>query len=146
MNVKREKLYLEIESKSENEGLARVIVSAFAARLDPTLEEISDIKTAVSEAVTNCVIHGYEGKEGIIKVECEIEKNILYVSVTDEGSGIENITQAMQPLFTTKKDDERSGMGFSFMEIFMDDLKVESKPGVGTKVVMKKIIGGKVSD
>lgn len=146
MNVKREKLYLEIESKSENESLARVIVSAFAARLDPTLEEISDIKTAVSEAVTNCVIHGYEGKEGIIKVECEIEKNILYVSVTDEGSGIENITQAMQPLFTTKKDDERSGMGFSFMEIFMDDLKVESKQGVGTKVVMKKIIGGKVSD
>ena len=83
MNSKREKLYLEIESKSENESLARVIVSAFAARLDPTLEEVSDIKTAVSEAVTNSVIHGYEGNEGIIKIECEIEKKILFVNISD---------------------------------------------------------------
>ncbi|MCI6499703.1 anti-sigma F factor [Lachnospiraceae bacterium HCP1S3_C3] len=143
MNSKREKLYLEIESKSENESLARVIVSAFAARLDPTLEEVSDIKTAVSEAVTNSVIHGYEGNEGIIKIECEIEKNILFVNISDEGVGIADVKQAMQPLFSTKKDEERSGMGFSFMEIFMDELNVESESGKGTKIMMKKIIGGK---
>lgn len=138
----REKLYLEIESNSENESLARVVVSAFAARLDPTLEEISDIKTAVSEAVTNCIIHGYDGGEGMIKIECVIEERELTVEISDEGVGIEDIGQAMQPLFTTKGNEERSGMGFAFMDIFMDDLKVNSALGKGTKVIMKKIIGG----
>lgn len=140
---KKERLYLEIESKSENESLARVVVSAFAARLDPTLEEISDLKTAVSEAVTNSVIHGYEGREGLIKIECIIEGKQLTVEISDSGVGIEDIGQAMQPLFTTKSDQERSGMGFSFMEIFMDELHVDSRPGFGTTVLMKKSIGGK---
>lgn len=143
--MNREKLYLEIESNSENESLARVVVAAFAARLDPTLEEISDIKTAVSEAVTNCVIHGYEKTTGIIKLTCYICDDVLNVEIVDNGVGIENVEQVMEPLFTTKRSEERSGMGFSFMEIFMDGLQVESEPGKGTKVIMtKKIQGGKI--
>lgn len=138
----KERLYLEIESNSENESLARVVVSAFAARLDPTLEEISDIKTAVSEAVTNSIIHGYERKEGIIKIECFIEGRQLVVQITDTGVGIKDVGQAMKPLFTTKGDQERSGMGFAFMEIFMDELEVDSKIGSGTRITMKKLIGG----
>ncbi len=136
-----ETLSVQIESKSENESLARVIVSAFAARLDPTLEEISDIKTAVSEAVTNCVIHGYEEKDGIIRIECTIEDNELTINIKDEGVGIEDIEKARQPMYTTKRDKERSGMGFSFMEIFMDELKVESEVNKGTAVTMVKKIG-----
>ena len=138
----KERLYLEIESNSENESLARVVVSAFVARLDPTLEEISDIKTAVSEAVTNSIIHGYGGKEGIIKIECFIEERQLVVQIIDTGVGIKDVGQAMKPLFTTKGDQERSGMGFAFMEIFMDELEVDSKIGIGTKITMKKLIGG----
>ncbi len=136
-----EKLYVELESKSENESLARVIVTAFAARLNPTLEEVSDIKTAVSEAVTNAVIHGYENGEGIIKLICEIDRDYIIVSIRDEGVGIEDIEKAKEPLFTTREADERSGMGFAFMEIFMDELYVESEPGKGTTVLMKKKIG-----
>lgn len=136
-----EKLYVELESKSENESLARVIVTAFAARLNPTLEEVSDIKTAVSEAVTNAVIHGYENGEGIIKLICEIDRDYIIVSIRDEGVGIEDIEKAKEPLFTTREADERSGMGFAFMEIFMDELYVESEPGKGTTILMKKKIG-----
>lgn len=136
-----ETLNVQIESKSENESLARVIVSAFAARLDPTLEEISDIKTAVSEAVTNCVIHGYEEKDGIIFIECTIEENNLTISIKDEGVGIEDIEKARLPMYSTKRDKERSGMGFSFMEIFMDKLTVESELNKGTVVTMIKKIG-----
>ena len=136
-----ERLYVELESRSENESLARVIVTAFAARLNPTLEEVADIKSAVSEAVTNAVIHGYENGEGIIKLICETKDNYICISITDEGVGIEDIEKAKEPLYTTKEADERSGMGFAFMEIFMDELYVESEVGKGTTVIMKKKIG-----
>lgn len=129
------------DSKSENENFARVVVAAFCTRLDPTVEEISDIKTAVSEAVTNCVVHGYEGGEGKIYLRCEINEDVLTVEIRDEGVGIDNIGQAMEPLYTSKPELERSGMGFSFMEAFMDELEVKSARGVGTTIVMKKRIG-----
>lgn len=135
--------YMELifDSKSENESFARVVVAAFCARLDPTLEEISDIKTAVSEAVTNCVVHGYEGGPGKIKLKCILDENELTVEVHDDGVGIEDIGQAMEPLYTSKPQLERSGMGFSFMEAFMDELEVKSGKHCGTTVTMKKRIG-----
>lgn len=132
---------LTFESKSENESFARVTVAAFCTRLDPTVEEISDIKTAVSEAVTNCVVHGYEGKEGMIKISCSTVGNEVNIMIHDDGMGIEDIDKAMEPLYTSKPELERSGMGFSFMEAFMDELKVESSKGKGTTVIMKKRIG-----
>lgn len=135
-----ERMKLEFDSKSSNESFARVAVASFAVRLDPTMEEMSDIKTAVSEAVTNSVVHGYENGEGIIVIECYIEDSEITVTVEDFGVGIEDIKQAMEPLFTSKPDEERAGMGFSFMEIFMDELTVESTPGKGTKVTMRKKI------
>lgn len=135
-----DKMRLEFDSKSSNESFARVTVASFVVRLDPTLEELSDIKTAVSEAVTNCVVHGYGSEEGKIVIECYIEENEITIIVEDYGVGIEDITQAMEPLFTTKPAEDRAGMGFSFMEIFMDDLKVESEPNKGTRVTMKKKI------
>ena len=131
---------LEVLSKSSNEAFARVAVSAFASSLDPTIEELADIKTAVSEAVTNCIIHGYEGKEGIIKICCRIEGRKLIIEISDTGNGIENIDIAKEPLYTTKADLERSGMGFTIMESFMDELKVESIVGLGTKITMTKNI------
>jgi len=137
----KNKMHLEFDSKSENESFARVAVAAFCTRLDPTIEEISDIKTAVSEAVTNCVVHGYEGKDGTITIECTIQDDWVTVLVHDDGVGIENINKAMEPLFTSKPELERSGMGFSFMEAFMDELEVNSKIGFGTTVIMKKRIG-----
>jgi len=137
----KNKMHLEFDSKSENESFARVAVAAFCTRLDPTIEEISDIKTAVSEAVTNCVVHGYEGKDGTITIECTIQEDWVTVLVHDDGVGIENINKAMEPLFTSKPELERSGMGFSFMEAFMDELEVNSKIGYGTTVIMKKRIG-----
>lgn len=132
---------LEFDSRSCNESFARVSVAAFMTQLNPTLEEVADVKTALSEAVTNSIVHGYEGAIEKITVECRIEEDIFYVDVIDHGIGIENIEQAMEPLFTTKPDSERSGMGFAFMEAFMDSVKVISKPGEGTKVSMKKRIG-----
>lgn len=131
---------LEIQSKSCNEAFARITVAAFAAQLDPTIEEIADIKTAVSEAVTNCIIHGYENGEGIIKINCKIEERKIIVEISDTGKGIENIDIAKEPLYTTKADLERSGMGFTIMESFMDELNVESILGLGTKVTMTKEI------
>lgn len=131
---------LEIMSKSNNEAFARVTVAAFASSLDPTIEEIADIKTAVSEAVTNCIIHGYEDKEGIIRINCKIDKRKLIVEISDNGKGIENIDIAKEPLYTTKAELERSGMGFTIMESFMDELKVESILGLGTKITMVKNI------
>lgn len=131
---------LEIQSKSCNESFARITVAAFAAQLDPTIEEIADIKTAVSEAVTNCIIHGYENGEGIIKINCKIEERKIIVEISDTGKGIENIDIAKEPLYTTKADLERSGMGFTIMESFMDELNVESILGLGTKVTMTKEI------
>lgn len=131
---------VEFLSKSSNESFARVVVAAFASQLDPTLEELSDIKTAVSEAVTNAIIHGYELKEGIIIIESKIEDNNIEIKVIDKGKGIPNINKALEPFYTSKPDLERSGMGFTVMETFMDDLVVESLEGVGTKVTMRKKI------
>ena len=119
------------ESRPVNESLARVAVAAFSTQLNPTLEEVADLKTAVSEAVTNCIIHGYEG---------EIHKIWLFVDVKDEGVGIPDVKKAMEPLYTTKPEKDRSGMGFTFMEAFMDEISVESKVGEGTVVHMKKAI------
>lgn len=131
---------LEFLSKSNNEAFARISVAAFASQLDPTIEELADIKTAVSEAVTNCIIHGYEDFEGLITIHCKIFANTIYIEISDNGKGIENVDMAKEPLFTSKPDLERSGMGFTIMDSFMDDLEVESILGLGTKVTMKKII------
>jgi len=139
--VYENKMNLEFLSKSTNEAFARITVASFASQLDPSIEEISDIKTAVSEAVTNSIIHGYEDKQGIIKIECTLFANSIEIQITDNGKGIENIEKAKEPLYTTKPELERSGMGFTIMENFMDEMKVESVVGVGTKVTMKKVIG-----
>ena len=128
----------EFASRSENEALARVIVSAFVARLDPTLEELDDVRTAVSEAVTNAIIHGYGHTDGIVYLTAELIDQTLTLTVEDHGVGIADLTQAMQPLYTSMPDEERSGMGFTMMQTFMDDLSVSSAPGEGTKVVMIK--------
>lgn len=129
------------DSRPENEGLARVAVAAFCTQLNPTLEEVSDLKTAVSEAVTNCIIHAYEGKVQKIEVRCRMQERVIWVDVIDKGIGIENISKAMEPMFTTKPEKDRSGMGFTFMEAFMDEVNVESQVGDGTTVHMKKTIG-----
>ncbi|MFR2534703.1 MAG: anti-sigma F factor [Clostridia bacterium] len=131
---------LEFVSKSNNEAFARISVAAFAAQLDPTIEELADIKTAVSEAVTNCIIHGYEDKEGIIKIISKIMGNSITIEISDTGKGIENIEMAKKPLYTSKPNLERSGMGFTIMESFMDEMQVESILGLGTKITMKKVI------
>lgn len=129
---------LEIPSKSQNESFARVVVAAFASQLDPTIEELSDVKTAVSEAVTNAIIHGYENRSGVIEIKCKIEDRRLTVEISDFGRGIEDVELARQPLYTSKPDLERSGMGFTVMETFMDELEVESAPREGTRVKMIK--------
>ncbi len=131
---------LEFSSNSENESFARTVVSAFVARLDPTLEELADVKTAVSEAVTNAIIHGYEKQQGMVTIYGKLEENTIYLEISDEGEGISDISKAMEPLYTSKPELDRSGMGFAFMEAFMDELQVESEPGKGTKVKMKKVI------
>lgn len=131
---------LEFISKSSNEAFARITVAAFASQLDPTIEELSDIKTAVSEAVTNCIIHGYENKQGIVKIKCKLKNDEIIIEISDSGKGIENVDMAKEPLYTTKPNLERSGMGFTIMESFMDEMKVESIVGIGTKVTMKKTI------
>ena len=131
---------LEFISKSSNEAFARVAVAAFAAQLDPTIEELADIKTAVSEAVTNSIIHGYEDKQGIIKIVCRLKENEIIIEISDTGKGIEDIEAAKEPLYTTKPNLERSGMGFTIMESFMDSMEIESIVGLGTKVTMSKKI------
>lgn len=134
-------LEVKFSAKSENESLSRVIVASFAAKLDPTLEELSDIKTAVSEAVTNAIIHGYDEDESkFVYLRCQIEDRTVKIVIEDRGNGIEDVEQAMQPMYTSKPELERSGMGFSFMESFMDNLDVVSIKGEGTKVVMTKTI------
>lgn len=143
MEIKNsEVLKMEIESLSKNEEFARVVVAVFMSRLNPTLEELEDVKTAVSEAVTNVVIHGYQGGEGIIYLEVKAEDQELTVTVRDHGIGITDIKKAMEPMYTSDPTGERSGMGFSFMEAFMDYVEVDSKPGGGTTITMKKKIGG----
>lgn len=134
-------MQLIFDSRSSNESFARVTVAAFMTSLNPTVEEVSDVKTAVSEAVTNAIIHGYESEVHNIYIRCRTEGKTLYLEIEDEGKGIEDVKQAMEPLFTTKPELERSGMGFSFMEAFMDKLEVESVPGKGTTVKMGKTIG-----
>ena len=131
---------LEFLSKSSNEAFARISVAAFASQLDPTIEEMADIKTAVSEAVTNCIVHGYENTCGIVKVVCKIFANSIEIEISDTGKGIENVELARKPLYTSKPNLERSGMGFTIMESFMDEVNVDSVLGLGTKVTMKKII------
>ena len=132
---------ITFDSISENEKFARIVVAAFIAKLNPTMEEMSDIKTAVSEAVTNCIIHGYENEIKAIEMEANIIEKKVFLRITDYGKGIENVEEAMQPMFTTGLKEERSGMGFSFMEAFMDRLHVESQLGKGTVVEMEKEIG-----
>ncbi|NLV36125.1 MAG: anti-sigma F factor [Clostridiaceae bacterium] len=129
---------LEFVSKSSNEAFARVVAAAFASQLDPTIEELADVKTAVSEAVTNAIIHGYENRYGIIKMVCRQFEKSVEIEISDEGKGIENIEEAMQPLYTSKPDMERSGMGFTVMQSFMDKIQVRSKPGEGTTVTLYK--------
>ena len=156
----RNEMELVFDAVSDNEGFARVAVAAFVSHLNPTLEELADIKTAVSEAVTNSIIHGYENypggsgmdkvveAPGKVRIFCVLEGEILHIEISDTGRGIEDVEQAMEPLFTTKPELERSGMGFAFMEAFMDELEVESTPGEGTRVsMMKKIgLGGWIED
>ena len=139
-SIYENEIKLEFISKSNNEAFARISVAAFAAQLDPTVEELADIKTAVSEAVTNSIIHGYEDTEGIVKVSCKIIGNSIVVEVSDNGKGIENVEEARKPLYTSKPNLERSGMGFTIMESFMDEIKIESILGIGTKITMKKLI------
>lgn len=131
---------LEFISKASNEAFARITVAAFASQLDPTIEELADIKTAVSEAVTNCIIHAYEHKQGIIKIHTKLKDNKITIEISDNGKGIENVDVAKEPLYTTKPNLERSGMGFTIMESFMDSMKVESIVGLGTKVTLVKTI------
>jgi stage II sporulation protein AB (anti-sigma F factor) len=131
---------LEFLSKSSNEAFARITVAAFASQLDPTIEELADIKTAVSEAVTNAIIHGYEDSIGIVKVNAKICDGQITIEISDNGKGIDDIDAAKQPLYTTKPNLERSGMGFTIMESFMDEIYVESILGLGTKITMKKYI------
>ena len=132
---------LEIDSFSRNEEFARVVVAVFMSRMNPTLEEIDDVKTAVSEAVTNAIIHGYQNKKGIIYIEASISDMVLSVSIRDEGVGIQDLKKAMEPMYSSDSTGERSGMGFSFMEAFMDNVEVESQLGKGTVVRMRKQIG-----
>ena len=140
--MEQQRMTLTMDSLSKNEEFARVAVAVFASRLDPTLEELDDIKTAVSEAVTNAVIHGYQNGEGTIEICARAQADGLFtVTVKDTGIGIADIKKAMEPMFTTAPEGERSGMGFSFMEAFMDQVEVVSAPGKGTAVTMKKKIG-----
>ncbi len=131
---------LEFLSKSQNESFARSVVAAFAAQLDPTIEELSEIKTSVSEAVTNCIIHGYEYKQGYISIICKLIGNTIEIEISDSGKGIEDIALAKQALYTSKPELERSGMGFTVMETFMDEVEVYSNIKKGTKIIMKKTI------
>jgi len=140
-SVFRNAMSLQFPSLSENESFARVAVAAFVSQLDPTLDELMDIKTVVSEAVTNAIIHGYEGRtDGIITVRAEIEGETVRIEVEDHGKGIEDIEQARQPLYTSRPELERSGMGFTIIENFMDETEIVSAPGKGTLIRMAKRI------
>lgn len=140
-NTQNNEMEIRFDSRSENEGFARVSVASFLTQLNPTVEEVADVKTAVSEAVTNAIIHGYEQRVVKVKIHCSIENQLFTVEISDRGKGIANVEKAMEPMFTTKPEDDRSGMGFSFMEAFMDTVEVESKVGEGTSVKMTKTIG-----
>lgn len=139
--MKRNEMHMTFLADSVNESLARVAVAAFVSELNPTMEEIEDIRTAVSEAVTNAIIHGYETKRGQVELHCILVDKRLHIEVKDNGRGIADIEQAKKPFYTTRPEEERSGMGFAFMEAFMDVVKVESEVDFGTRVIMEKKIG-----
>ena len=141
VNGMTNEMKLEFDSRSANEAFARVTVASFMTQLNPTLEEVSDVKTAVSEAVTNAIIHGYENHVNKVQIYAGIEGRTLHLEISDRGVGIPDVKKAMEPLYTTRPELERSGMGFSFMEAFMDEVEVHSAPGKGTTVIMKKKIG-----
>ena len=141
----KNEMKLEFLSKSNNEGFARIVVACVASQMDPTIEEIADIKTAVSEAVTNSIIHAYPNGEGIVKVIAKLYEDEIEIEISDTGIGINDIEEAKEPLYTSKSGLERSGMGFTIMESFMDNLRVESIVGLGTKITMKKKIKSKES-
>ena len=141
--IENNNVELLFEAKSENEAFARVVAAAFVTYLDPTMEELQDIKTAVSEAVTNAIVHGYDNGPGKVRMRLKGIQNQVIIEVHDDGLGMENVAKAMEPLYTTKPEQERSGMGFSFMEAFMDEMKVESEVSKGTKIYMKKKVGAK---
>ena len=138
---KSNEMTIIFDSRAENEGLARVAAAAFCTQLNPTLEEVADLKTAVSEAVTNCIIHGYQGEVHKIRMKCVRKERTIYLDIEDDGIGIADVEKAMEPLYTTRADQDRSGMGFTFMEAFMDEVKVTSQVGKGTCVHMSKKIG-----
>ncbi len=138
--MKVNQFVLTMDALPQNEAFARTVVASFCLNAQPTLEEISDVKTAVSEAVTNSIVHAYENKGiGKIKIKCKLNKNVLEVEVSDSGKGIEDVEKAKEPFFTTRPEEERSGMGFTVMESFMDSLNIVSELGFGTKVKMTKI-------
>lgn len=128
-------------SVAENEAFARVVIAAFAVQLSPTMTEIADVKTAVSEAVTNAIVHGYEGMRGMVTMKARIDGQLLSIEIADRGKGIPNVQQAMEPFYTTHPEQERSGMGFAVMQTFMDEVEVHSVPGSGTIVILRKRIG-----
>ena len=136
----KNKIKLTFLSLSQNEAFARNVIACFALQLNPSVSQISDIKTAVSEAVTNAIVHGYPEEKGEIILECEIDGDLIHINIIDHGVGIENVSQAIEPFFTTRSDDERSGMGFMIMKSFMDDVVVKSKLGEGTEILMTKKI------
>ncbi len=137
---RKNKMKLIFSAKSENESFARSVVACFILNLNPTLSQLSDVKTAVSEAVTNAIVHGYKNNDGQITIDAEIIDNMLHISIFDNGVGIEDVEMALKPFYTTKEDEERSGMGFTIMKSFMDEVVVESKIGCGTKVYMTKLL------
>ena len=138
------KMKITIPAMSKNEALARSCIAAFAAQTDPTVEELSDLRSAVCEAVTNSIVHGYRDKSGDITITLKLtDDNCLYIKIADKGCGIEDVENAMEPLFTTAPEEERAGLGFAVMEAFTDSLKVTSRPGKGTTVTMKKKLTGK---
>ncbi|MBO8154889.1 MAG: anti-sigma F factor [Bacillaceae bacterium] len=135
----KNEMHLEFSARSENESFARVSVASFVAQIDPTMDELTEIKTVVSEAVTNAIIHGYGEKEdGMVYIDCYLHDDAVEIDIRDEGVGIENVDEARQPLYTSKPELERSGMGFTIMENFMDEVEVSSAPGLGTTVKLKK--------
>ena len=138
--VNTNEMTIVFDSRPVNEGMARIAAASFCTQLNPTLEEVADLKTAVSEAVTNCIIHGYEGEVHKIRMDLKLKGREIFVDITDQGVGISDVKKAMEPLYTTKPEKERSGMGFTFMEAFMDEVTVDSEVGVGTSVHMKKTI------
>ena len=131
-------MYLKIPALSENEPFARDTVAAFCVRLNPSLDELSDVKTAVSEAVTNCIVHAYAGGEGEIEIFCNAEGDTVHIRISDSGKGIEDVVRAVEPFFTTLEEEERAGMGFTIMQTFMTSFRLQSAPGQGTTVYMSK--------